>query len=69
MAFGDRVLLSTPPRRTRATAWKVLEEAWALKPSASKTLMLPLVRHLALTLKRMSLIFIVSDFVTGDKVL
>ena len=31
--------------------------------------MLPLVRHLTLTLKRMSLIFIVSDFVTDDDVL
>jgi len=69
VAFGDRILLSAPPRRTRAAAWKVLEEAWALKPSSSKTLMLPLVRHLAVTLKRMSLIFIISDFVTADNVL
>jgi hypothetical protein len=63
------VLLATQPKRTRAAAWSVLEQAWALKPSASKTLMLPLVRHLTLTLKRMSLIFIVSDFVTSDDVL
>ena len=69
VAFGDKVLLSTQPRRTRAAAWSVLEQAWALKPSASKTLMLPLVKHLSLTLKRMSLIFIVSDFVTSDEVL
>jgi uncharacterized protein (DUF58 family) len=69
VAFGDRVLLSTQPKRTRAAAWSVLEQAWALEPSASKTLMVPLVTHLARTLKRMSLIFIVSDFVTGDDVL
>jgi uncharacterized protein (DUF58 family) len=69
VAFGDTVLLSTQPKRTRAAAWSVLEQAWALKPSSSKTLMLPLVRHLTLTLKRMSLIFIVSDFVTSDDVL
>jgi uncharacterized protein (DUF58 family) len=68
-AFGDRVLLSTQPRRTRAAAWSVLEQVWDLKPSSSKTLMLPLVRHLATSLKRMSLIFIVSDFVTNDDVL
>ena len=36
-----KVLLSTPPRRTRAAAWTVLEQAWALKPSSSKTLLLP----------------------------
>jgi uncharacterized protein (DUF58 family) len=69
VAFGDRVLLSTQPRRTRAAAWSVLEQAWALKPGAAVTRMLPLVRHLTLTLKRMSLIFIVSDFVTADDVL
>ena len=34
-----------------------------------KSVSLPLVRHLTLTLKRMSLIFIVSDFVTSDDVL
>jgi len=69
VAFADRVLLSTPPRRTRAAAWTVLEQAWALQPSSSKTLMLPLVRHLATTLKRMSLVFLISDFVTDDDVL
>lgn len=69
MAFADRVLMSTPPRRTRAAAWTVLEQAWALKPSSSKTLMLPVIRHLATSLKRMSVVFIVSDFVTDDDVL
>jgi uncharacterized protein (DUF58 family) len=69
VAFADTVLLSTQPRRTRAAAWSVLEQAWALEPSSSRTLMRPLVRHLLLTLKRMSLIFIVSDFVTSDDVL
>ena len=69
MAFADRVLMSTPPRRTRAAAWTVLEQAWALKPSSSKTLMLPVIRHLSTSLKRMSVVFIVSDFVTDDDVL
>jgi uncharacterized protein (DUF58 family) len=69
MAFADRVLMSTPPRRTRAAAWAVLEESWALKSPASKTLLLPVVRHLATTLKRMSVVFIVSDFVFGDAAL
>jgi uncharacterized protein (DUF58 family) len=68
-AFADKVLLSTQPKRTRAAAWSVLEQAWDLTPSSSKTLMLPLVRHLATTLKRMSVVFIVSDFVTSDDVL
>jgi uncharacterized protein (DUF58 family) len=69
LVFSDRVLMSTTPKRTRAAAWKTLEQMWALAPSGSKTLMLPMVRHLALTLKRMSVVFIVSDFVTSDNAL
>ena len=69
MAFSDRVLLSTKPKRTRGAAWNVLEEAWALSPSSRKTLMLPAIRELSKTLKRMSVVFIVSDFVTDDNVL
>jgi uncharacterized protein (DUF58 family) len=69
LAFADRVLMSIPPKRTRASAWTVLEKAWALKPSSSRTLMLPVVRELITSLKRMSVIFIVSDFVTDDDVL
>jgi uncharacterized protein (DUF58 family) len=61
--------MSTPPRRSRAAAWTVLEQAWALQSNARKTLMIPAVRHLMTTLKRMSVIFIVSDFVTDDDVL
>jgi len=69
MAFGDRVLASTPPKRTRAAAWSMLEQCWSLSSSSKETLMLPAVRQLGSTLKRMSVIFIVSDFVTGDNVL
>ena len=66
LAFSDKVLMATPPRRTRAAAWSVLEQAWALKPSSSRTNLLPVVRQLAATLKRMSVVFIVSDFVLAD---
>jgi len=69
VAFGDRVLMSTPPRRSRGAAWAVLEQAWTLTSTARRTLMIPAVRHLMTTLKRMSVIFIVSDFVTNDDVL
>lgn len=69
VAFGDRVLMSTPPRRSRAAAWAILQEAWAVSSNARRTLMIPAIRHLMTTLKRMSVIFIVSDFVTDDGVL
>lgn len=69
MAFADRVLLTSRPKRTRGAAWNVLQEAWELNPRAGRTLLLPAIRELARTLKRMSVIFIVSDFVTGDNAL
>jgi uncharacterized protein (DUF58 family) len=68
-AFSDRVLAYTPPRRTRAAAWAILEECWNLAPRAKRTLMVPAVRQLLATLKRMSIIFFVSDFLTDDDVL
>ena len=69
LAFGDRVLASSPPRRTRAAAWSVLQQCWALDPPASRTRMVPAVQHLITTLKRMSVVFLVSDFMTDDDVL
>jgi uncharacterized protein (DUF58 family) len=77
LAFSDRVLVATPPRRTRAAAWSVVQECWDLLggPTArswrrkSRSLMLPAIKHLVKTLKRMSVVFIVSDFMTEDAVL
>ena len=68
-AFADRVLVHTPPRRARAAAWSVLDECWNLAPRAKRTLMIPVVRHLLTALKRMTVIFFVSDFLTDDDVL
>ena len=69
LAFADRVLASSPPKRTRAAAWAVLQQCWSTTSASDRTLMLPVIRHLNTTLKRMSVIFLVSDFMTGDDVL
>ena len=69
VAFGDRVMLTAPPKRSRAAAWSVLDQCWSLAPASRQTLMLPAFNHLMTTLKRMSVVFIVSDFVTGDDAL
>jgi uncharacterized protein (DUF58 family) len=66
LAFSDRVLDYHPPRRTRAAAWSVLERCWALSPGPGTTAVLPAVRHLLKTLKRMSVVFIVSDFISDE---
>ena len=66
LAFADRVLECRPPRRTRAAAWSVLERCWALSPRPGRTALLPAVQYLLATLKRMSVVFIVSDFITDE---
>jgi uncharacterized protein (DUF58 family) len=66
LAFSDRVLTYAQPRRTRAAAWSVLEHAWEIKDKSRRTLMRPALAHLMTTLKRMSVIFIVSDFMADD---
>jgi uncharacterized protein (DUF58 family) len=66
LAFADRVLVSTPPRRTRAAAWSTLEQCWNARAMRSETKLLPAIRHLLKTLKRMSVVFIVSDFLTDE---
>ena len=68
LAFSDRVLMFSAPRRTRAAAWALLQQAWALSPPAANTAMRPVLRHLANTLKRTSVIFIVSDFITDEDI-
>jgi uncharacterized protein (DUF58 family) len=68
LAFSDRVLEAHQPRRTRAAAWSVLERCWALSPAPGTTALLPAVRQLSRTLKRMSVVFIVSDFISDEDV-
>jgi uncharacterized protein (DUF58 family) len=66
MAFSDRVLVARPPRRTRAAAWSMLEACWNAPAGSGRTALVPMVRQLARTLKRMSLVFLVSDFMTDE---
>jgi uncharacterized protein (DUF58 family) len=66
LAFSDRVLDYHAPRRSRAAAWSVLERCWELSPRPGTTKLLPALRHLLTTLKRMSVVFIVSDFISDE---
>jgi uncharacterized protein (DUF58 family) len=66
MAFADRVVAFNQPRRTRGAAWAVLEQCWSLAPQPGPTAILPAIRHLVRTLKKTSVVFLVSDFMTDD---
>ena len=69
LAFSDRVLACSQPRRTRAAAWAVLEQCWSASSPSRRTLMRPALSELLRSLKRMSVIFLVSDFMTEDDAL
>ncbi|HEX9367128.1 MAG TPA: DUF58 domain-containing protein [Vicinamibacterales bacterium] len=66
LAFSDRVAVASPPRRTRAAAWAVLEACWAAPRGSGRTALVPMVRQLARSLKRMSIVFLVSDFLSDE---
>ncbi len=67
VAFSDRVLVTAPSRRVSGRAWAAIEDVWALQPSAARTSMVPMLQHLSSTLKTMSIVAIVSDFLTADE--
>jgi uncharacterized protein (DUF58 family) len=70
LAFADRVLVSAEPKRTRAAAWAMVQKCWDARPDPkARTRMIPVIAHLLKTLKRMSVVFLVSDFLTEDDVL
>ena len=66
LAFSDRVIASSPPRRTRAAAWAILQQCWSADTRTGRTALVPMVRHLLTTLRRMSIVFLVSDFITDE---
>jgi uncharacterized protein (DUF58 family) len=66
MAFADRVVAFNPPRRTRGAAWSVLEQCWSLAPQPGSTAIAPAIQYLARTLKKTSVVFLVSDFMTTE---
>ncbi len=68
LAFADRVVDFTPPRRARADAWMILERLWSQAPRPGRTTILPAVRALVSRLKRLTVIFLVSDFMTHEDV-
>lgn len=68
VAFADRVLDFSPPRRARTDNWVILERLWTLAPQPGRTMLKPAVRALNARLKRATLVFLVSDFMTDEDV-
>ena len=68
IAFSDRILQWSAPRRAGARAWQLLEEIWEIEETGSSTRILPAIRHLVSRLRTMSVVCLVSDFITDEDV-
>ena len=68
LAFSDTVLHWSPPRRAVMRGWQLLEEIWSIDESGSRTLLTPALQHLATRLRTMSMVCLVSDFITDEDV-
>jgi uncharacterized protein (DUF58 family) len=68
LAFSDRVLHWSAPRRAGSRAWQILDELWDLKPSGSGTDVIPAIQHLTANLHRMSVVGLVSDFISNEEI-
>jgi uncharacterized protein (DUF58 family) len=68
LAFSDRVLQWIPPRRASGRAWEMLTRLWSITPTGTRTALGPAIRHLTGALKSMSMVYLVSDFITDEDV-
>jgi uncharacterized protein (DUF58 family) len=66
LAFGDRVLHYWPPRRSKGRTWRALDELWALDAGVGPTAIAPVATFLHTRLRQASVVFLVSDFLTGE---
>lgn len=68
LAFSDRVLHWSPPRRAAGRVWQILDTLWEIETANARTRLLPALQHLAARLKSMAMICIVSDLITDEDV-
>lgn len=69
LAFTDKIEAYLPPKKGIKQAWRLLEALWLLKPSGYRTRFEPALELISARLKRTSLIFCISDFISVENVL
>ncbi|MBI4442412.1 MAG: DUF58 domain-containing protein [Acidobacteria bacterium] len=67
LAFSDRVEGFEPPRKGRAHVWRTIEHLYSLHPQRRGTNWELALRFLRSRLRRMSIVFLLSDFVTSPE--
>jgi len=64
LAFSDEIEAFEPARKGRAHVWRAIERLYYLKPSSSGTNWELALRFLRSQLRNMSIVFLLSDFIT-----
>ena len=67
MAFSDKVEAYEPPRKNRGHVWRVIDQLYNLKDPKHGTNWELAVRFLRSRLRRMAIIFLLSDFIAGPE--
>lgn len=67
LAFSDHVEAYEPARKGRGHVWRTLDRLYSLKPSHSGTNWEMALRFLRSQLRRTSIIFLLSDFITDPQ--
>ena len=68
LAFSDRVEAFERPRKGRGHVWRSIEQLYSLQPQNRGTDWEIALRFLRSQLRRMSIVFLLSDFITGPAV-
>ena len=61
--FSDHVEYYLPPRKVRSQAWRIVHELLAPRPASHATKLSSMAKFLSQTLKRRSVVYILSDFI------
>jgi uncharacterized protein (DUF58 family) len=65
LAFSDRVEAYEPPRKGKGHVWRIIDRLYGMEKASTGTNWETALRFLRSRLKRMSIIFLLSDFVSG----
>jgi uncharacterized protein (DUF58 family) len=68
LAFSDQVEAYEPPRKGRGHVWRTIDQLYNLKPRHSGTNWEMALRFLRSQLRGMSIVFLLSDFITDPNV-
>ena len=68
IGFTDVIEVDLPPRKGLPQVWKILEALWAVKTISLGTNLLRPLEYLEPRLKRSTLLFCISDFITHEEI-